>query len=113
MKPVKQIVFNEQEFLEAEIDIRQITPNPYFDLGSIEHDNVRYWTKAIRSRGVSWRTEVRRTPSGVYENINQHERYFAMYYSDVGKIRVKIYTITEQPDIYGENDLQMQKLSIT
>jgi len=113
MKPVKQITFYEQEFVEAEIDIRQIRPNPYFDLALIEHDNIRYWTKAIRSKGVSWKTAVRRTPSGVFENVNQHERYFAMYYADVGKIPVKIYTITDEPDIYGENDLQMQKLSIT
>jgi len=59
------------------VDIKDVEPNPFFDMSYIVPESVNHWINAIKHIGLYWITAVRRHGDN-HQNLTDHNRFVAI-----------------------------------
>jgi len=88
-KPVASHVLRQQT-----VSIRDIDPNPYFDMGYLHPEVVAWKIKSFEHIGPHFILAVR-SVGDRYQNICDHDHYFAMQKLGVTKVSVSVVSLDD------------------
>ena len=81
----------------ATVDIKDVEPNPFFDMSCLVSESIKHWTNAIAHIGLYWITAVRAC-GGKYQNICDHNRFAA-----IKMLGIKDVPVVIVPQINGQD----------
>ena len=90
---ISQVLNND----DAKLYIDQIEPNPFFDISHLITESISHWKNVIkRFNGMPYWITVVRYADGKYQNVVEHEHYYALQNLGIKQLPVSVVTLRDK-----------------